>query len=137
MATLSAVRAGLKTRVTTITALAQRTWDHWPDQFTPPGAIVRVVSGNYEQTLGGNDAIVRFEIFIAVQVGTLETAQDQLDPYLDNAGASSIKAAIEADSTLGGVVSYSLVRGFRDYDILEINGVEYLGAIVEVDCYLE
>ncbi len=44
-----------------------------------------------------------------------QTAQNLLDPYLDNTGSRSIKAAIESDRTLGGAAHTCRVAKAENY----------------------
>lgn len=131
--TVSGLRDALKTRLATIAGL--RTHDTWPAQIHPPAAIVEPLAGSFEQTLGSDDALYRFQIVVAVQFGTHRTAQDALDEYLTPSGTRSIRAALEGDVTLGGLAHSLSVTGWREYGTLEINGIEYLGAFVDVSVW--
>lgn len=132
MATISQLRAGLKTRLATISGL--RAYDKWPGNVTPPGAIVMPVDGEYDQVMGDNpDTVYKFEVTLAVQLGSYETAQDKLDEYVNPAGARSVRAAINGDRTLGGVADATWVRRFREYGTLDINGKDYAGVIFDVE----
>lgn len=58
-------------------------------------------------------------------------AQDKLDTYLAGSGAGSVKAALEADRTLGGAVA--ALRVTRAAPItLEVAGVTYFAYQYEV-----
>lgn len=129
MATLGQVRDGLQTRLATISGL--RTHATWPDTVNPPAALVRPLGSTFDQRYG-NGTVIHFEIVLVLQLGTLRTAQDALDAYLDPSGASSIVAAIEGDRTLGGYADTLAVLGWHDYGGLEIGTVAYLG--VKFDC---
>lgn len=131
MGTLAAIRTGLQTRLATISGL--RAYDVWPDTVNPPAAIVKPKSLGY-LTFGGSKTI-GMEIVVAVQLSRLDRGQDTLDPYIDLTGASSIIAAIVADDTLGGAANCVLIGGWRDYDVLKINDVDYMGAILDLEVY--
>lgn len=103
-----------------------------PDALVPPAAIVRPLTGVFASAHGGSPT-VSFEVVIVVALSSLQTGQRTLDPYLADTGSSSVYATIRADQTLGGVVRGSMVSGWRDYGSLVINGVEYLGARVDVE----
>ena len=124
MATYSAVRAGLLTRLQTIAGLHVAA--EWPDQVVPPAALVKLVRGDYERTFGSggdDDTDVGIEIVMVLALkGGLITAQRLIEEYLDATGANSIRAAIVADRYLGSTVAYTFVRGWRSYDTIEING---------------
>ncbi len=55
--------------------------------------------------------------------------QEKLAAYADPSGATSIRAAIEADKTLGGKVSDAHVIGFRPLDLEEYSAFGYFGGI--------
>jgi len=96
------VRAGLKTRLATISGL--RVWDSIPDQVTPPGAVVGQLDFTFDIDNARGLDIANCDIYVIVQRFDARSSQNQLDDYLGS-GAKSIKAAIEADRTLGGAVN--------------------------------
>lgn len=133
MATIGAIRTGLKTRLETIAGWT--VYDAWPEQPVTPAAWVHYigpVDGPYA-TLGGN-AYDEFEVLVAVTRGAgLAEAQDALDAYVSRSGAQSVQAAIEGDQTLGGTVDFALFAGWVEYgETVEVNGVEYAGARARV-----
>ncbi len=142
MATIAQIRDGLQARMATIAGL--HAYDVWPDNVEPPAAIVVPKKGDYHQAMGNpGHTHQEYEIILLaapVQRGYIR-GQDKIDPYLDDAGSSSIKAAIEADKTLGGIVTTTKVVGWRDYGSLSINnetiagGLEYWGAKLDVEVY--
>jgi hypothetical protein len=134
MASVSAIRDGLRTRLATITGL--RAYDVWPDQVHAPAAMVQPVRGRYKEALGGVPRLT-FRVVLAaapVQRG-LARGEDVLDPYLDDTGATSIKAALEGDKTLGGIVASLHAVEWDDYGLVAIGGVDYVGASVEVEVW--
>lgn len=135
MASYANIRAGLLTRLNTIPGL--HTNAEWPEQVVPPAALVKLVSGDYEQAMGAggdDDTNVRLEIWLALALkGGLENAQRLIEEYLDDEGTNSIRVAVTGDRSLGGNVSYTFVHGWRAYDTLEINGQEFMGAAVDVE----
>jgi hypothetical protein len=132
MATIAQIRDGIATRLATISGL--RVYARWPNQPNHPAAIVRVASGTFQQARVRNP--IQFEITVAVEpIGDLARGQSRTDPYLDEAGSQSIKAALDGDRTLGGVADTLNVIGWRDYDGVEVNGQDYMGAIVDVEVW--
>lgn len=99
---VSNVRAGLKTRLATITGL--RVWDSIPDQVTPPGAVVGQLDFTFDIDNARGLDIANVDVYVIVQRFDARSGQNQLDDYLGS-GAKSIKTAIEADRTLGGAVN--------------------------------
>jgi hypothetical protein len=96
------VRAGLKTRLATITGL--RVWDVIPDQVTPPGAVVGQLDFTFDIDNARGLDIANVDVYVIVQRFDARSSQKLLDDYLGS-GAKSIKTAIEADRTLGGAVN--------------------------------
>ncbi len=96
----SQVRDGLKTRLQTITGL--RVYDLIPEPVTPPCAVVGQLDLTFDidNARGLDQATV--DIYVIVQRFSDRAGQDKLDGYLAGTGATSIKAAIEGDRTLGG-----------------------------------
>jgi hypothetical protein len=58
-----------------------------------------------------------------------------LDGYLSYAGATSIRAAIESDRTLGGVVQDLIVESADNISTLEANDATYLAIDFTVTVY--
>lgn len=131
MATVAAIRAGLKTAVETVTGL--RALDYRPGSISPPVAIVALRETRYDVTLDGADDTT-MAVTVYVQFGTDRTSEEDLNGYMDPAGATSIVAAIHADPTLGGVVDFARVVSVADNGLIEYGGAFYLAAtfVVEV-----
>ena len=135
MASHAAIREGLKARLATIAGL--RAYAAWPDTVVAPAALVKPARWTYHEAMGNGQHVARYEVLLlgaALQQG-LAKAQDVTDAYLDDAGATSIKAAIEADQTLGGAATTLVVLGWRDYDSVVLNSAEYLGVIFDVEVW--
>lgn len=133
MATLTQLRSGLATRLGTISGL--RTAATIPDQVNPPVAIVSVDSISYDTSYArGMD---EYALTVTVIVGRVNerTAQSNLDAYLAPTGAASIKTAIEADRTLGGVAQTCRVTDMRGISPVVIGDITYLAAAFAVTVY--
>lgn len=126
MASLSTIRDGLKTRLATIAGL--EVYDVVPDQANVPCAMVgppeRITFDSVMQR-GADEYLI--PIRILVNRSDLGSAQDALDGYLAGAGATSVKAAIEGDVTLGGAVDTTRVKEARNYGAFEVGEITYLG----------
>lgn len=108
--------------------------------ITPPAAVVTLANEgiNYHETM--QDGLARWELRVLVYVGTSYTrsARDKLDDYMDVAGVPSVKAAIEADPTLGGLVDDLIVSSARQADFVFQEGgttLQYLGGEFFVTIY--
>ena len=124
---VTTIRAAIATRLATITGLAAYT--HVPTNPAVPCAIVRPTETDYDLTIANGGDIQRYEILLlATSAGTpWDVAQASIDAYLDRSGASSVRAALQGDVTLGSTASTCRLTGWRDYGTLAYGGVEYFG----------
>jgi hypothetical protein len=128
----TAVRAGLATALDTIAGL--RVFDHVPDSLAPPAAVIEPVEVVFDEAMvRGLD---KYRAFVLVIVGRMSerSASDRLDAYLAGSGASSVKAAIEADKTLGGACDTLQVIDANPRTVT-VSGVEMLSYRFGVDIY--
>lgn len=130
MATVKQIRAGLKTRLETISGL--RVFDYRPGSISPPTAVAARQTTSYDVTLDGLEDHV-FAVTVYVQVGDDRTAQDSIDDYLSPTGTKSVVAAIHGDDTLGGVVDYARVTQAVDNGLVNYGGTDYLAATFTVE----
>lgn len=131
MASVSAIRDGLKTRLQTISGL--RVHDTAPSAISPPAAVIVPQTVDYDSTMArGSDAFA-FDVFLLVSKAVDRVSQDKLDAYLAGSGVDSVKAAVEGDQSLGGVAHIARVAQARDYGAVEYGGISYLGAIFRVE----
>lgn len=135
MTLIADIRSGLKARLDTVAGLKTGNGGgEWPEQIVPPAAMIKTVGGQYEQTFGADREKAQFEIHVALALkGGIVNAQKNIETYLSNTGASSIRAAIAGDRSLGATVHYTHIRGWRAEDTVEINGSEWMGAIIDVE----
>lgn len=127
MVAIASVRDALKTQVQTISALSG--YDTMPTEVILPAAIVYPSQGSfltYNQTMDGA-VDLEFIIVLLVSNAIDDIAQDELDGYLAPTGALSVKTAVEANPTLGGLVDYLTVGEARNYGIHEFGSVSYFG----------
>ena len=131
MATLSEIREGVATSLGTIPGLQASarilTNPSLPTAYVLPGET------NFHQTFG--DGPSDYNLIIELQVATVSDigSQMKLDEFLSETGDASIKEAIEANPTLGGLVDDLIVQGFRDYGLFQrAQGDAVLGARVLV-----
>lgn len=161
MASLGTLRDELQTRLQTINGLNAH--DVWPDDISSPAAIVtpaspavaevanRSVPGmraseligaspavEYERTVAGPATNYRFDIHLLVAKGTDGVAaQDTLDAYVSDTGASSVPAAILGDTALNGAADDLRVVRCRFYGARTVESTAYYGAILEVEVWTD
>jgi len=130
MSTISQVRTGLKARLDTVDGL--RVAMRRPDQINTPTAVIRRTGSPSRDTFSGRGHHV-FEILLMVAGSDLERRQAELDQYTDLSGTKSVRAALEAGNTLGGVAEYISV-GDWDMDADQAyQDIEYMGARLPVE----
>jgi len=120
----SAIRTGLATDT-----LAGRTYSLAPDSINPPTAVVVPAPGDflfYDDTYDGTD---NFAVIVKILNGTQDSTSSQalLLGYMAKAGATSVRAAILASPTLGGICSYMLIPTAQNYGDVEWAGQQFLG----------
>ena len=116
--TIATARASIKSSLDGISGLNAH--DHMPDLIAEfPAIAMRVERVNY------TDLTYTFRLLLATAVWDEGQAQTDLDPFLENAGASSIKAALSVDPAC---VTLNAERVEKKL----INGVAYTGAEILV-----
>jgi hypothetical protein len=137
MATVGAVAAGLKARLATVSGL--RTTSYQPEQLNPPFAYPSLNSVTYNRTMGGDSSVSTMDFTCHVVVGRWvdRVAHSNLDAYLSPNGASSIKLALEGDTTLGGACSDLVVNSSANISALEQDDAEYLQISFQVTVYTQ
>lgn len=130
MATVTQLRTGLATRLGTISGL--RAAAFMPDRISVPQAIVGEVEIDFDKTFGNQVDEYTFKVRVYASRATDRAGQKALDGYIVAAGASSIKAAIEGDRTLGGVAETLRVESVTGYGVYEVGDALYLGAEFDV-----
>lgn len=133
MASLKAVRNGVESRLETIDGL--RIVDG--GNINPPAAVVTLSPEGIQWHKTFQDGLADWHVRVIVYVSTAytRTARDLLDDFCDTTGAKSVKAAIEGDATLGGLVDDLVVQSTRQSDFALREGgtvVQYLGAEFDV-----
>ena len=123
----STVRTNLKTALTAISGL--RVFDYVPDSTNIPTnnafAIVGQLSMNYDYTLNRGFDSATCQIIVVVGRMSEKDGQSRLDGLLASSGSTSIKAAVEADKTLGGAVQTLRVVSASPGTITSAN-IDYL-----------
>lgn len=135
MASITELRAGIKTNLATINGL--RVSDYQPDNINPPVAIVFPVSLNYDETFHRGMQTYTFAVQVIVGRVSERTGQSTIDSYCSSTGTNSIKLAIESDKTLAGKAFDLRVTDMRNYGELLVGEVNYLSAEFLVLCYAD
>jgi hypothetical protein len=84
------------------------TADYLSDRITPPVALVAIETVDYHGSFNGGDVVHEFSVHLIAGRTDTEAGIKTLEAFMSQGGSSSttsIPAALEADRTLGGVVS--------------------------------
>jgi hypothetical protein len=122
---ISLIRQALATNLATIPGL--RTAAEVPDLPNPPIAIVALRSVTYDQAFNKGMTNYNFAVTVIVGRAAEREAQRRLDAYIST-GASSVKSAVESDSTLGGNAYDCRVVSMDSVGSLNISDTTYLAA---------
>ena len=133
MPTLSDIRTGIATNLGTISGL--RTSAYVPDEPKPPIAIIFPENISFDTAFGRGLDTYTFTVQVIVSKISDRNAQSNLDGYCNPSGASSVKAALESDKTLGDLVQDLRVTEARDYRAATINENTYLTVTFAVTVY--
>lgn len=131
MTLVSAIRDGIKTQLATISGLTAHSTV--PGSIFPPAAIVRRRQTSFDSTMARGSDDYQFTVTLLVSQGSWTHGQDNLDTYLASSGSSSIKAAIEGDVSLGGVVDFARVSSAGEDGLMTYNGTEYVAVDFTVE----
>jgi hypothetical protein len=123
--------AGLGGALRTIAGL--RVYNYPPNSVESPAAVISIPETPYDLTTSESGFQWTFNVWVFVGKADDRTAAAKILTYLDSTGISSIRAAIEADRTLGGSCDSVSVLS-ADPQIASVAGTEYLAIqyIVEV-----
>lgn len=137
MASVASIADGFKNRLATVSGL--RAYSYQPEQLNPPFAYPVLNSVNYHQTMAMGSSVVQYDWTIYVIVGRYvdRVSYVTLDGFLSPTGASSIRAALEGDLTLGGACSDLIVSSGANVSALEQDDAEFLQVSFSVTVYTE
>lgn len=124
MTAMSDIRTALAGKIGNITGL--RTAATVPDQVNPPIAVIIPERVTYDEAYARGLIVYTFIVQLVVGKVSERTAQTKLDGFVNPTGSTSIKAAIEADKSLGGVVFDSRVTEMTTYTVVQIGDIAYL-----------
>jgi hypothetical protein len=133
MALLTSIRDGLKANLETISGLTA--YEYVPDWIEPPIALVAPINSlNYDSTMARGADTYEIPVIVYISRVDAQLSQDTVDGYLASTGATSVKAAIESDPTLGGAAMSVRVVSATDYGEYEVTqGTSFLGVTFNIE----
>jgi hypothetical protein len=129
MATVGQARTAIASAVDGVGGLPA--FSRYPGQFARASYVVRRRGTRYGAAFDGRDGM-SMAVSVYVPLADLETAQDAIDAALSETGAASVPAALRVDPSFGGVVRGSVVTDAVEEGQIEISGVQYLAATVNL-----
>jgi hypothetical protein len=128
--TIQTIRQGIANNLASIAGL-RSSW-FVPDNPTPPIAIVVPERVDFDTAMRRGLDTYTFRVLVIAQRASERNAQSTLDTFCDPTGATSVKAAIESDRTLGGTANDCRVTDLTDYGPLTVGETQYLAATFSV-----
>ena len=122
--TVTQIKQGLQVRLATISGL--RSYAYQPDNLNTPFAWPMLDTITYNGAMRGGLITSVFTVSGVVGRSAERSAQAALDGFLSYEGATSIRAALEGDRTLGGAVANLLVESASNISTMEGNDTTYL-----------
>lgn len=133
MSTVSEISDALKNALTVIPGL--RVYDYLPDQINPPLGYVGIQQVNYHGAFRGGNPVHTYTITIVVGRVSERASQRALDEFLAYDGDRSVRAAIESDPTLDGVIQTLVVTDGGNLAPLTMGDVTYVSIDFSVTVY--
>ena len=128
------IAVAIQTQLETITGL--RTAPYLTDAISTPVALVAIDKVAYHGAFAGGDVVHTFTVYVIVDRASTRSGIASMEAYMSQSGDISIRAAIEADPTLGGVVSTSLVVSAGPPASITIGGVAtYISVPFDVEVH--
>lgn len=121
-ATIPQIREAIADQLSGITGV--RWYSRYEGQIIAPAGVVRRQLTTYGVDFNGSDDHV-FAVSLYMPLGDQSSAQDLLDELLSTSGTRSVKAALEASPTMGGVVQWSNVERVIEEGAVSMSGVDY------------
>lgn len=129
---LSTIRAGLATRLATISGL--RVEQFVPETANPPCAFIGAPTVTFDDDFNGS-CTVRFPVLVLVSAADMKRGQDALDDYIDTTGSKSVRAALDADPDLAGAAQSVRLTGVDTPQLYTFGEQSYVGASFTVEVY--
>jgi hypothetical protein len=138
VAEIEAIAEALESAIATIPTL--RAHKEQPDSVqvtVGKGAAYPIPrEGSYHEAFDDGE-MTTWDVIVLAAPSSVGYARGQaaINPYVSREGTSSVKAAIEADGTLGGVVDCLSVTRWYDRGLIEVNDVAYWGVKLETQIW--
>ena len=130
---LSDIRKGLAGQLALVRGL--RVSEQVPEQINPPAAVITRATVDYTQNMGGG--LTEWSMQVQLLAGRMadQQSQRQIDAWLSWDGPQSVRAALEADRTLGGNCQTSRVTTADALSSILVGDSEYIGVTLAVTVF--
>lgn len=132
MASLTAIRTGLKTTVTAAVP-SLFGYDVVPEVTNLPAIVVMPTAVDFEVAMGRGWDTYEFDLIVLVSRRDDALAQKELDTFVTGAGSTSIRQAIFNARTLGLADTDAHVSGMDRYSAtFDVGDIDNIGAVLKV-----
>ena len=83
----------------------------------------------YRSTMGRGSYELLLDVYVNVSPTPTRVGQRKLAAFASQTGDKSIRAAVEADRTLGGTVQDCIVRSFEPLGLEQVGALGYFGGV--------
>ena len=139
MATVAAIASAFQTVIAASFTTTARVFAEQPEliNVTDGKAVIFPINedGAIAESFGGTEMSLWHIVVLACPAQDLKRGQVTINSWLSASGAASLKKVIEADQTMGGVIHTNNVTHWLDRGLIEIGGVSYWGAKLEVEVW--
>lgn len=122
---IAAIRAGLADAISDV--FGGRVSAYYPDEISPPMGIVDTYQLSFDLAGARGSDDITFDVLAVVRRTSERAAQQALDAYVP-----LVKAAIEADKSLGGACDSLQCQAVNGYAPLTVGETTYLAATFAV-----
>ena len=124
MALVATMRSSISTAIDAISGL--NVYDTPRDRVGTPAAVIMAPDPIERLTMGGGGWTWFWTVRLYITRTDLDSAIDDLDPYISSTGSASVIAAID------GINDYTSVTDITDIGFFELAGANHLGCNVNV-----
>lgn len=127
------IKKGLADRLATVPGL--RVAAQIPEQINPPTAVISRATVNYHRDMAGGTTEWSMQVQLVAGRMADKQAQRTIDGWLSWDGTKSVRRAIEADGSLGGVAIDTAVTSADALTTFQIGDSEYIGVTLNVTVF--
>lgn len=129
--TILQVMQAIESALDNITGL--RATEFVKDQMSPPFAMVGVPEiPDYHGAFKSGMISISPKVYVFTSAAVDRIGQTRLSEFADPVGTKSIKAALEADNSLGSIVAQVVVKSFRPLGAEEMGAMGYYGGVFDL-----